>query len=166
MAKAAMCWAALEIPGMKKAQIGRLVLVKGETFPLYGVPVMHMDASVVTAGFPPAPDVRTRAMIKEWAAKITIEYVRPALNETSIVNLLDAAGTVCGFCDLRPQKGKGNNGCFHVCSESDVKDIVKSGGIKAQDAALKDPRYANDLTKKLYEYHCEYAKRTGKTRRE
>src|SRR5690606_34742133 len=43
MFKRAMGTAALDTPGAKKAQIGRLVYVEGEKIPVYGVPKVFMS---------------------------------------------------------------------------------------------------------------------------
>src|SRR5438105_2869034 len=57
--KKGMMTAALDLPGTKKAQIGRLVQVLGERVPLFGVPKLLMS---ITRGADIArtPDVRTR----------------------------------------------------------------------------------------------------------
>src|SRR3990172_776783 len=43
--KGAMSTAALDLPGTKKAQIGRLVYVEGDYTPIYGVPRLFMSVT-------------------------------------------------------------------------------------------------------------------------
>ena len=160
--KAAMATAALEIPGAKKTQIGRLVWVVGEMVNMYGVPRMKMDI-VRCADINKTPDVRTRAIVSEWCSKVTIQFVTPTLNETTILNLLEAAGLVIGIGDYRQEKGKGNYGQFSVCTESDVKHIIKAGSREQQDAALKDPEFYDIETEELYRWFNEECVARGVT---
>lgn len=162
--KKSMGTAALDIPGAKKAQIGRLVWVVGDTVEVYGVPQLFMSV-VRSADMNHTPDVRTRAILPEWACRITVQFVKPAINEQSICNLLAAAGVTVGIGDFRQEKGAGNYGQFQLVSDND-KDyarIVKTGGLKAQDAALEDPEMYDIETEQLYTwFNAEMMRRTGK----
>lgn len=135
--KAAMCTAALDMPGAKKAQIGRLVWVDGERVDIFGTPSLFMRP-VRSADMNRTPDIRTRAILPRWACRVTIKYVRPILKEASISNLLAAAGIFAGIGDYRQEKGKGSYGQFSLVSDDDPAfvDIVTNEGREAQDRAL------------------------------
>lgn len=94
--KRAMGTAALDTPGAKKAQIGRLVYIEGEQLPIYGVPKVFM-AITRSADMNKTPDVRTRAILPEWACRLSITFTKPILREQSIANLLAAAGFQSGI---------------------------------------------------------------------
>jgi hypothetical protein len=99
-------------------------------------------------------DIRTRAILREWAATVSITFVSPNLNETGVANLLAAAGMVVGIGDWRPEKGKGNYGQFRIASQDDEEflRIVKSGGREAQDAALEAPTSFDQETDELLDW--------------
>ena len=158
--KASLCNAALEVPGAKKAQIGRLVWIEGDKIDLYGVPKLFM-AVTRSADMNKTPDVRTRPILPEWACKITIRFVMPTLNEVSITRLMETAGLVMGVGDMRQQKGAGSYGQFHV-ADGEPKAITKAGGLAAQDAALKNPECYDEESAKLLEWFLEERKRRGK----
>ena len=94
--------AALDLPGARKAQIGRLVQVKEGTYrdliPIYGEPQLLMSVTR-SADMNRTPDIRSRCIIPNWAAQITISFVLPTLRETAVVNLLAAAGITAGVGD-------------------------------------------------------------------
>jgi hypothetical protein len=160
--KAAMTNAALDIPGMKKSQIGRLVWVVGDLIPIYGLPQMLM-AGVIQAGPSRTPDIRTRAILPEWACRIQITFAEQLIKPQAIVNLLATAGLTQGIGDWRPQKGSGNFGRFRLtdANDPDYKRIVKTGGRKAQIAAMEaDPPACYDTeTAELYGWFVEERKR-------
>jgi hypothetical protein len=162
--KKAMGTAALDIPGAKKAQIGRLVWVRGDMVEIYGIPRLHMSV-VRSADMNRTPDIRTRAILTEWACKITVQFVKPAINEQSISNLLAAAGVTVGVGDFRQEKGAGNYGQFALVpdKDADFARIVKTGGLKQQDAALESPEMYDIETEQLYAwFNAEILRRTGK----
>jgi hypothetical protein len=150
--KGAMLTAALDLPGVKKAQIGRLVRVEGERLPLYGTPQLHMS-SVNTAGFPPTPDIRTRAILPQWATFLTITYPSPQLRQESILHLLGAAGVFAGVGDYRAEKAKGNYGSFRLASANDpeLRAILKQGR-DAQVEALNTPACYDDESESLFKW--------------
>ena len=161
--KGAMCNAALEIPGAKKSQIGRLVWVEGDYLDVYGVPELLMSV-VRSADMNKTPDVRTRAIIRKWAIRVPITFVQPTLNATSIIQLLSTAGLVIGVGDFRQEKGKGNYGQFQVCNEGgEYEAIVKSGGMKAQDAALETPKTYDEESRQLLEWFLAEKTKRGHT---
>ena len=100
--KKGMMAAALRIPGVKKTEIAQLLWAEGDLTPIYGLPEMFMGI-VRSADMNRTPDVRTRAIVPKWAARIAITYVSPILNEKSVVNLIVAAGQLCGVGDWRPE---------------------------------------------------------------
>jgi hypothetical protein len=136
--KGAISSAALDIQGAAKSQVGRLTYVAGYWVPIYGLPLLFM-ADVKQAGVVGAPDIRTRAIVPQWACRLTVGYVRPNLNQRDVTNLLAAAGIVVGVGDYRQQKGRGNFGLWRLVppDDADFKRIVETGGRAAQEAAMK-----------------------------
>lgn len=159
--KAAMGTAALDLPGTKKAQIGRLVYVENDYTPVYGLPKLFMSV-VRSADINKTPDVRTRAILPRWAASVQIRFVKPLLNAQGIVNLLSAAGVTAGVGDWRPEKGKGNYGQFRIVNADDPEfiEIVKEGDREAQVTAMEDAiPYDHEVESLLAWYKDEYSRR-------
>lgn len=154
--KASMATAALDLPGVAKSQIGRLVYVVGEKIEVYGVPKLFM-AITRSADMNRTPDVRTRAILPEWACRVRVRFVKPIIREQVIINLLAAAGVTVGVGDFRQEKGKGSYGQFALVSESDAdfKRIVAQGACKAQDEALLEPEYHDAETEELFKWFGE-----------
>lgn len=152
--KRAAMTAALDIPGAKKAQIGRLVRVEGERLPLYGVPQMHM-AIVRSADMNRTPDVRTRAILPKWAMLLEVTFAKPALREKSVLNLFAAGGMFAGVGDWRTEKGSGNYGSFRLAGADDPEllEILSTGGRAAQIAALNSPAFYDDETEELFTWY-------------
>ena len=152
--KGALRSAALDMPGAKKAQIGRLTFVEGEMVGIYGVPKLFMT-TVRSADMNKTPDVRTRPILPEWACHIRIQFVRPLINAQAVTNLLAAAGITIGVGDWRSQKGSGNYGQFALVSDTDAtyKGIVKRGGRAVQQEAMAHPVCHNDETTKLLSWY-------------
>jgi hypothetical protein len=160
--KGALRNAALDIPGATKAQIGRLTYVEGDYVEIYGIPQMYMD--IVRNSDPGhTPDVRTRPRLRSWAAKLTISYVAPLLQEKIVVGLLSAGGIICGVGDFRAEKGLSNNGQFKLVNahDPDFLQIVKTGGRKAQMAAMENPTFYNKESENLYHWYIDEMKRRG-----
>ena len=150
--KGAMATAALDIPGTKKSEIGRLVWVEGTQVDVFGTPQLKMDV-VRSADINRTPDIRTRAIVPEWACEIHIRFARPKLQAISIFNLLSAAGITAGVGDFRQEKGKGSFGQFRVydARDADFKAILKRlGKLKEQDAALENPEFYDADTEELF----------------
>ena len=159
--KGALRSAALDMPGAKKAQIGRLTYLAGEFVNIYGLPKLFMSITR-SADMNKTPDVRTRAIIPEWACKITITYVEPLIRAQAVANLMAAAGLTIGVGDWRPEKGSGNYGQFEIVAKDDPRyvRIVKSGGRKAQIDALENPvAYDSETEELLAWFDDERAKR-------
>lgn len=161
MFKKACMTAALDLPGAKKAQIGRLLYVVGDRVAVYGVPQLMMSVTR-SADINKTPDIRTRAILPRWAVRITVSFVSPIIRLQSVVNLLAAGGITAGVGDWRVEKGSGSYGTFDVCAEDDPKylDIVNGGGRAEQDAALEAPEPYDDETAELLGwYGVEVARR-------
>lgn len=160
--KAAMATAALDLPGARKAQIGRLVWVEGEYTPLYGIPKLSM-APVRSSDINHTPDIRTRALIEDWACSIRITFVETLIKGQAIINLLAAAGLTAGIGDWRNEKGKGTHGQFEVVDAKDSRyiEIMKYGGRAAQIAAMDDPQTADEDSEELLKWWFDEVKRRG-----
>lgn len=152
--KKAMMTAALDIPGAKKAQIGRLLFVEGERTPLYGIPQMLMSITR-SADIKNTPDVRTRAIVPHWACLLDVTFAKPAMREKDVLNLLAAAGMFAGVGDWRTEKGSGNYGSFRLASANDpeLKKILKTGGRMAQVAAMNTPTFYDQETEDLFNWY-------------
>lgn len=160
--KGALMTAALDIPGARKAQIGRLLWVEGDYVDLYGVPQLHMSVTR-SADINKTPDVRTRAIIPKWACFVTVRFVKPLLNEQSVVNLFGAAGMICGVGDWRQERGSGNYGSFELVQPDDERltAIIKNGGRERQQQAVEKPIPYDDETEELLSWYHEDLKRRG-----
>jgi hypothetical protein len=161
--KKAMAQAAIDIPGATKAQIGRLVSIADPTVYLYGTPMLYM-APVRQAGMNHTPDIRTRAIFPQAACLITVRYIKRLIrSEGDLMNLLAAAGMICGIGDGRTEKGSFDFGQFEVVEPNDQRwlDIVKQQGRAAQEEALAHPvAYDEDTEELLSYYHTEVIRRS------
>lgn len=148
--KKAIAAAALDIPGAKKSQIGRLTYVRGDVIPVYGVPQV-MSAIVRSADINRTPDVRTRCVLPAWCAMVTIEHPAELISTASLANLLAAAGRFIGVGDWRSERGAGNYGSFTLADPSDaaVKTLMKIGTRKTQTEAMAAPEAHNAETREL-----------------
>lgn len=161
--KAALCTAALDVPGAKKAQIGRLTSIEGgEKLALYGVPQI-MCSVVRSADINKTPDIRTRCIVPRWACKVEVTYTIPVLNATVISSLFATAGYTMGVGDWRPQKGSGTFGRWRIVEPTDKEylEIIKTGGAAAQQAALDDPESYDDETDELLSWYDVEVRRRG-----
>jgi len=159
--KKAMAQTAVDIPGATKAEIGRLVQVIDETVHVWGRPFLYMDI-VRQAGINRTPDVRTRAMLPAWAAKITVQYIRSLIREQDVINLMDAAGIICGVGDGRTEKGTFNYGTWELVAANDKRwhEIVKTQGRALQLDAMERPTPLNeDSAELLTWFHAEIHRR-------
>jgi hypothetical protein len=154
--KGAMRSAALDLPGAKKAQIGRLVRVEGELIGIHGIPILKMDI-VRSADMNRTPDVRTRAAMREWACRLRITFIQPLIRAQAVANLLGAAGIIDGVGDGRPEKGALDFGQFRICdrNDPDFKRIVETAGRAAQIEALAHPEPYDDETSELLTWFTE-----------
>lgn len=161
--KGAMMTAALDLPGTKKSEIGRLCWVKGYQLSVWGKPQIF-TTTVRSADINRTPDMRTRAILPEWCMELTVEYVMPKLSATAIVNLLAAGGLTCGIGDFRQEKGKGNFGQFVLVGSdnADFQRIQAEGGRDVQDEALESPAFFDGETEDLLLWFEEEVVRMGK----
>lgn len=160
--KGAMLTAALDMPGTKRTQMGRLLTVDWDMQPVYGIPKVFMSITR-SADMNKTPDVRTRAILPEWACKLTVTFNKPILREQSVANLLAAAGMQSGVGDWRQEKGSGSFGAFKLVS-SDDKDflrIVKTMGRTAQQEAIDNPIAYNAETEEMLAWFDVEIKRRG-----
>lgn len=148
--KGAMATAALDLPGAKKAQIGRLTYVNGDYVPVYGVPQLFMSVTR-SADMNKTPDVRTRAIVAQWACRLSVTYIKPLMRPQAVLNLLAAAGMSIGVGDWRPEKGKGNYGQFEIVSPDDERfvTVIESGTRAVQEQAMESPTCYDDETSSL-----------------
>ncbi len=162
--KGALRSAALDMPGAKKAQIGRLTYIAGEMVEIYGVPKLFMSITR-SADMNKTPDVRTRAIVPEWACKLQVTFVQPLIRAQAVANLLAAAGITIGVGDWRSEKGSGNYGQFRIADKDDpqFKAILKHGARDAQIEAMESPVcYDDETTELLSWYQDELPKRALK----
>lgn len=162
--KGAMATAALDLPGTKKTEIGRLVSVDGWNISMFGTPQLLMSI-VRSADMNRTPDVRTRAILPEWACRVSIRFVKPRLRDQAIINLIAAAGFTAGVGDFRQEKGKGSFGLFNIVSHDnpDFLRVTQTQTRAEQDAALNDPACFDAETEELLTwFDAEVIKLTGK----
>lgn len=154
--KGALRSAALDMPGAKKAQIGRLTYIAGEMVGIYGQPKLFMSITR-SADMNKTPDVRTRAIVPEWACRLSVTFVQPLIRAQAVANLLAAAGITIGVGDWRPEKGAGSYGQFRIADKDDPEflAILKSGGRAAQIEALEHPVCYDDETTELLSWFDE-----------
>jgi len=165
--KGAMGTAALDMPGAKKSEVGRLVWVDGTQVDLYGIPQLFMSV-VRSADMNRTPDIRTRAIVPHWACEVTVNYAKPKLTVAVVTQLMAAAGIISGVGDFRQEKGKGNYGQFRLADFDDAEyaQIVEVGGREAQDAALLRPDPYDDETLELLDFYSAEVLRLGRGKRE
>lgn len=152
--KGALRSAALDMPGAKKSQIGRLTYIAGELVGIYGVPKLFM-CPVRSADMNRTPDIRTRAIVPAWACRISVTYVQPLIRAQAIGNLLAAAGLTIGIGDGRPEKGAMSYGQFRLADEKDPEfvSILKTGGRAAQIEAMENPMPYDDETASILSWY-------------
>lgn len=160
--KGAIKSAALDLPGSSKAQIGRLTWVNGERVGIYGVPKLFMSVTR-SADINKTPDVRTRAIVPQWACFVSVSFVKPILREQGVANLLASAGITQGVGDWRPGKGAGTYGQFELVGSDDArfKHLVAHGGRASQLAAMEAPECYDRESKELLSWFDVESKRRG-----
>lgn len=160
--KGAMGTAAMDMPGVAKTQIKRMVYVEGELLPVFGIPKLFM-AITRSSDMNRTPDVRTRAILPEWACKVKVRFTKPQLREQGIANLLAAAGFTSGVGDWRQEKGSGTYGSFKLVSADnpDFKRITETQGRFAQELALDIPEPYDLETAEMLEWFSVESKARG-----
>ena len=154
--KNAMMTAALDLPSTKKAQIARLVRVHGYTIPVAGIPKISLDG-VRSADINRTPDIRSRAVLPEWACRVTISFIKPLITGQAVANLMAVAGMTIGVGDWRQEKGSGDHGLWTVVSEDDPDfvRVMTTGTRQAQEDALAVPVPLNVETADLLAWYTE-----------
>ncbi len=159
--KGAMMTAALDMKGTRKAEIGRLCWIDGASIDIYGIPKLLMS-TVRSADMNKTPDIRTRAIIDQWCARLNVWFVDTKLNDRKVYNLLAAAGMTSGVGDFRQEKGKGNYGQFTLTNpdNEDYLRIMETGGRIEQDKAIQAAEpYDEDTDELLRWWQTEYRQR-------
>jgi hypothetical protein len=166
--KAGMADVAKRVPGTATtAAVKQLVWVQGDYVDLYGIPQLLMSV-VRNSDMNRTPDVRTRAIVPQWACTLSVTYVKPHLTQDAVARLLVSAGILNGVGDWRAQKGSGSYGQFEVVSETDprFRALAKNGGMRAQDQALKNPQSYDQETEELLSWFNDELKRREREPRE
>jgi hypothetical protein len=162
--KFSMAQIALDLPdtGTSKAQLLRLLFAPQEKIPIWGVPTLGM-VPVRMADQNRTPDIRTRAVIRHWATKVRIAYVKPVLRQEVVVKILSAAGFMGGIGDWRAGKGNGNFGTFDIVKPDDPRflHILQTGGREAQLDAMRTPDFYDDDSRELYEWFIQEVIKRG-----
>lgn len=162
--KGAIRGAALDMPGAAKTQVGRLTSVPDFYISLYGIPQIFM-AVTRSKDINRTPDVRTRAIIPKWAARVRVRFIQPILNFQAVANLAAAGGQIQGVGDWRQEKGSGSFGSYRLAAADDAEflEIVRSAGRAAQLDAMANPVSFDAETDELLSwYHVELKRRGGR----
>ena len=163
--KRALVRAAVDVPNVTGAQVGRLVWVLDDDIDVFGIPELFM-AVVRNADQKRTPDIRSRAIMPEWACRVRVRFVRSYLKERHLYNLMASAGLINGVGDYRQEKGYGSYGQFHLVAEDDPDylRLCKHAGRAAQDEALKNPAaYDAETEEMLSWYSAEIVKFRAKS---
>ena len=155
--KSAMADAALVSAGVTKTDMQKLITIEGEFVPVYGLPYLKIT-TMRSADRQRTPDMRARGYMLEWAAKLTILYIKPNLDEEMIYNVLHNAGLVIGVGDGRQGKGKESAGTFRVINERELpKELFD---VKKQRKLMEQPIAADEFSRNLLdEYYRELKKK-------
>lgn len=161
--KGAAMTAALDIPGATRTKIGRLLWVRGQYIGIFGTPYIF-SAVTRSADINRTPDIRTRAIVPEWAATIVVEFAVPLLHEQSVINLFAAAGKIAGIGDWRPEKGKGSYGQYKLVDpdNEEFQRIVTTGNRANQIEAMTNPKAYDSDTADLLAWFDVEARVRGK----
>jgi hypothetical protein len=156
MFKGAMRAVTARIPGVFGTEVGQLLWVEPNEISLYGTPQIW-TTMVRSADAKRTPDMRTRAIVPEWACMFSVRYVMPNISGPSVVALLGNAGLLCGVGDARSEKGKHDNGQFVIVDKEDptFRRIISDQGRDVQDDALSNPLYYDTETQELLTWYQE-----------
>lgn len=168
--KRSMQVAAIYATGINGTDVSRLLRVLGpdplpDFLPLFGIPQLKMDVVRLADGRAGlgTPDVRTWAILPEWATRITLRIAVPHLRRAPVTNLLANAGEIAGVGDGRVERGKLSFGTFDIVPENDERfqRIVKIGTLKAQDEALASPTCYDGESERLLDWWAQEIKDRG-----
>lgn len=156
---------ALDIPGSNKTEVTRSTSVPGEYVELYGIPKLFMTPAR-NSDRNRTPDLRTRAIVPEWACYVTVSCTTPVMNINTVAQFLAAAGLMRGIGDWRPEKG-GVFGKYQIVDADDKRflKILKSGGRVAQDVALQKPSFYDLDSEELFNWFEGEKKRRKEVKR-
>jgi hypothetical protein len=151
----AIAAAAIDVPGVAKAKIERLVNVTSPQIDLFGTQKLRFDM-VRSADMGKTPDVRSRPCFEEWACKVEMSFAPSFIKVKDLTTLMAWAGQIIGVGDWRRQKG-GPFGSFKIISETDpnFRRIVKEQGRKAQQAAWDNPETTDPDSEELLSWYFE-----------
>lgn len=153
--KGAMVSAAYYVEGMSMTRTKQMLTVEGDYVPIYGVPKLRMD-EVRQADIRRTPDVRTRAIIRDWATIVSIRFTEGMISLRQVLNLLTLAGMNIGIGDFRQEKG-GGYGRFSIAEAEPLSStwdhIVASSSRKLQEDALEHPECDDPMTEELYTWY-------------
>lgn len=161
--KSSACDSAVDSIELKAAQVRRLVSATPFYTHIWGVPEMWIT-DVRQGGINRTPDMRTRAIIKEWCAIINFSYIKPHMNEQKLINLISNGGLTRGVGDGRVEKGALDFGQYQIISHNDpkFKRIQKLGGYAQQVKAMKAPGFFDEETQQLYHWFVDELKKRAK----
>jgi len=169
MLQAAIASAAMDMPGIAKAEAKRWISVIGlnnapAQLNVYGKPEMY-TTMVRNSGIGSAPDVRTRPIFRKWALKdVIITFKSDPLTGLQVGSLINAAGKIIGCGDWRPQKG-GMMGRFRTCQSDDPEflQLTENEGRPVQQAAYAQPGYFDEDTEEINVWLKQELASQGKT---
>jgi len=161
--KSAACDSSVDTEGAIASRMRRLISVPDYYVNIYGIPQLWMT-DVRQAGISRTPDIRTRAIIPRWAARVTFTYAHPLITDKEVAALIVNGGMTRGVGDGRVEKGALDFGKFEPTSEKDprVLSILKEGGYAAQLQALNDPTFYDRESEKLFAWFQDEVVRRGK----
>lgn len=154
----------VDIPGATKAQIGRLTFVEGTGVPIYGTPYIY-STIVRMADINKTPDVRTRAILPEWACELSVMYATPLVTQQTVLTLLANAGILQGIGDGRPERGTSAFGQFKLVHKDDKEylRITKTQGRTVQVKAMNEPTPYDEETNRLLAWFDQEIERRDKS---
>ena len=101
-----------------KTQLRTVLFVEGESVPISFEKMIPRLDMVRTSGIGRTPDVRFRPNFVGWSARFIVEYSDSLLNQQTIVDLVNRAGSV-GIGEWRPERN-GTHGTFEIARVIDT----------------------------------------------
>lgn len=157
----AVASAALDTPGAKKAEVGRLIWIRDDYVPIYGIPQLIMP-TVRNNDAARTPDIRSLACLPRWATTVTIEFAEGKLTPTILFKLMTTAGMIIGIGDGRQEKGKKSFGQFWVADtdpqlEKEYEELKRISTYKAQYVAMmtEHPACYDEETQRLFDWYTQ-----------
>lgn len=160
--KSSLASVALDMPGVAKTQLKRLIRVVDMEIPIWGIPKLFM-AVTRNSDMGRTPDIRTRAILPKWATKVTLWYPVPLVRRDLVAKLIVTAGWIQGLGDWRLEKG-GSYGAYRVCDADDAEylDLVENAGRHAQVEAIENAGCYDKETEGLMAWYEAEVRRQGK----